>query len=103
MVSLAAQWRALGIQPDAVLGHSHGELAAAYVSGALSLRSAARVVTLRGKSLLTISGTGGMVSIGCPIQRIHALIEPWVHSISVAAQDGPGSIVVAGDSWHWTS
>ena len=44
MVSLAAQWRALGIQPDAVLGHSQGEIAAAYVAGALSLRDAAKVV-----------------------------------------------------------
>ncbi|HZN84003.1 MAG TPA: type I polyketide synthase, partial [Mycobacterium sp.] len=40
MVSLAAQWRALGIQPDAVIGHSQGEIAAAYVAGALSLREA---------------------------------------------------------------
>ena len=39
MVSLAAQWGALGLQPDAVLGHSHGEIAAAYVAGALSLRA----------------------------------------------------------------
>ena len=63
MVSLAAQWRALGIPPDAVLGHSQGEVAAAYVAGALSLRDAAKVVTLRSKAISAIAGDGGMVSI----------------------------------------
>ena len=96
MVSLAAQWRALGIQPDAVLGHSQGEIAAAYVAGVLSLRDAAKVVTLRSKAISAIAGTGGMVSISWPLQRVHALIEPWIQSISVAAQNGPSSTVVTG-------
>ncbi|RSM92774.1 hypothetical protein DMB42_52875, partial [Nonomuraea sp. WAC 01424] len=46
-VSLAALWRACGVEPDAVTGHSQGEIAAAYVSGALSLADAAKVVALR--------------------------------------------------------
>jgi polyketide synthase 12 len=98
MVSLAAQWRALGIQPDAVLGHSQGEIAAAYVAGALSLRDAAKVVTLRSKAISAIAGTGGMVSIPQPVERVHALIQPWRHSISVAAQNGPSSTVVTGNA-----
>ena len=89
MVSLAAQWRALGIQPDAVLGHSQGEIAAAYVAGALSLRDAAKVVTLRSRAISAIAGTGGMVSIPRPVERVLALIEPWAPSISVAAHNGP--------------
>ena len=68
MVSLAAAWRALGIQPDAVLGHSQGEIAAAYVAGGLSLRDAAKVVTLRSKAISAIAGTGGMVSIPRPVR-----------------------------------
>ena len=98
MVSLAAQWRALGIQPDAVLGHSQGEIAAAYVAGALSLREAAKVVTLRSKAISAIAGTGGMVSISRPVERVLALIEPWGRSISVAAQNGPSSTVVTGNA-----
>lgn len=98
MVSLAAQWRALGIQPDAVLGHSQGEIAAAFVAGALSLRDAAKVVTLRSKAISAIAGTGGMVSISRPVGRVHALIEPWAQSISVAAQNGPSSTVVTGNA-----
>jgi polyketide synthase 7 len=96
MVSLAAQWRALGIQPDAVLGHSHGEIAAAYVAGALSLRDAAKVVTLHGKAISAIAGTGGMVSIPRSVERVLTLVEPWGRSISVAAQNGPSSTVVTG-------
>ena len=56
MVSLAELWRSIGVRPDAVIGHSQGEIAAAYVAGALSLRDAARVVTLRSKLLLALSG-----------------------------------------------
>jgi polyketide synthase 12 len=98
MVSLAAHWRTLGIHPDAVLGHSHGEIAAAYVAGALSLRDAAKVVTLRSKVLGAIAGTGGMVSIRRPRERVFALIEPWCQSVSVAAQNGPSSTVITGNA-----
>ena len=93
---LAAQQRAQGIEPDAVLGHSEGEIAAAYVAGALSLRDAAKVVTLRSKAIRAIAGTGGMVSIARPVERVYALISPWGKSISVAAQNGPSSTVVTG-------
>jgi polyketide synthase 12 len=97
MVSLAAQWRdALGIHPDAVLGHSHGEIAAAYVAGGLSLASAARVVALRSRALSAIAGSGGMVMIRWPAERVLELIEPWHQSISIAAQDGPYSTVITG-------
>ena len=97
MVSLAAHLRALGIQPDAVLGHSQGEIAAAYVAGGLSLRDAAKVITVRSKAIRAIAGTGGMVSIPWPTQQVHALIDPWAQSISVAAQNGPSSTVVTGN------
>jgi polyketide synthase 12 len=50
MVSLAALWRSFGIEPDAVVGHSQGEIAAAYVAAALSLDDAAKVVALRSKA-----------------------------------------------------
>ncbi|WP_202914986.1 MULTISPECIES: type I polyketide synthase [unclassified Mycolicibacterium] len=98
MVSLAEQWCALGIRPDAVIGHSQGEIAAAYVAGALSLRDAAKVVTLRSKAIRAIAGTGGMVSVARPIDRVHALIERWGAAITVAAQNGPSSTVVTGNA-----
>ena len=97
MVSLAAQWRALGIHPNAVVGHWQGEIAAAYIAGALSLRNAAKVVTLGSKAISAIAGKGGMVSVPRPVQQVCALIEPWGGSISIAAQNGPSSTVVTGD------
>ncbi len=47
MVPLARTWQAAGVRPSAVVGHSQGEIAAAYIAGALSLEDAARVVALR--------------------------------------------------------
>ena len=60
MVSLAELWRSVGVAPDAVIGHSQGEIAAAYVAGALSLDDAAKVVALRSRLLVQLSGVGGM-------------------------------------------
>jgi polyketide synthase 12 len=98
MVSLAAQWRTLGIHPDAVLGYSHGEIAAAYVAGALTLRDAAKVITLRSRVIGANGGAGGMVLIRRPADRVFGLIGRWCHSLSVAAHNGPSSIVVTGSA-----
>ncbi|MCQ4043393.1 SDR family NAD(P)-dependent oxidoreductase [Streptomyces rubrisoli] len=97
MVSLAALWRSYGVEPAAVVGHSQGEIAAAYVSGALSLEDAARVVALRSKALLALSGRGGMVSVSLPVAEVAERVERWGGRVSVAAVNGPGSVVVSGD------
>ena len=94
MVSLAAQWRALGIHPDAVLGHSHGEIAAAYVAGGLSLRDAAVVVVQRAVAVSALAKTGGMAAIPWPVDRVLARIERWGQSIFVAAY---GPLLDIGD------
>ncbi|MFS4098070.1 acyltransferase domain-containing protein, partial [Streptomyces sp. AF1A] len=63
MVSLAAVWRSWGVEPAAVIGHSQGEIAAACVAGALSLRDAARVVALRSQVIArSLAGRGAMAS-----------------------------------------
>src|SRR5205823_14838320 len=63
MVSLAATWQAAGVAPDAVVGHSQGEIAAATVAGILSVEDGARVVALRSRALRVLAGRGGMVSV----------------------------------------
>ncbi|MBM7173643.1 SDR family NAD(P)-dependent oxidoreductase, partial [Streptomyces sp. G44] len=94
MVSLAEVWRSYGVQPAAVVGHSQGEIAAACVAGALSLDDAARVVALRSKAILALSGLGGMVSVALPVEQVR---ERLTEGLSVAAVNGPSSVVVSGD------
>ncbi|MEV8505696.1 type I polyketide synthase [Actinoplanes sp. NPDC051475] len=98
MVALAAVWESLGVVPDAVVGHSQGEIAAACVAGALSLADAARVVTLRSQAIAKLLPPGGgMASIGLPEDAVRALIEPWGDRLQVAALNGPSAVVVAGE------
>ncbi|WP_206793891.1 type I polyketide synthase [Amycolatopsis sp. MtRt-6] len=97
MVSLAEVWRAAGVAPDAVVGHSQGEIAAAVVSGALSLEDGARVVALRSKVLTALAGHGGMLSVAEPAEAVRERIAPWGDRLSVAAVNGPQSTVVSGE------
>ncbi|MEU1025526.1 SDR family NAD(P)-dependent oxidoreductase, partial [Streptomyces sp. NPDC005904] len=97
MVSLAEVWRAAGLVPSAVVGHSQGEIAAACAAGALSLEDGARVVTLRSRALLEITGEGGMVSLALSPDATRALLEPWDGRVFVAAVNGARSTVVSGD------
>ncbi|MBI0292990.1 SDR family NAD(P)-dependent oxidoreductase [Streptomyces sp. PRKS01-29] len=98
MVSLARLWRSVGVEPDAVMGHSQGEIAAACVAGALSLQDAAKVVALRSQAIAAgLAGRGGMVSVGLPVDQVKDRIAAWNGAISVAAVNGPGSVVVSGD------
>ncbi len=96
MVSLAALWRHHGVRPDAVVGHSQGEIAAAYVAGGLTLADAARVVALRSKAIAAIAGGGGMASVTATPTRLTPLLERWAGRISVAAVNGPASLLVSG-------
>ncbi|WP_308015680.1 SDR family NAD(P)-dependent oxidoreductase, partial [Streptomyces huiliensis] len=98
MVSLAALWRSVGVEPVAVVGHSQGEIAAACVAGGLSLEDGARVVALRSRALLEIAGEGGMVSLALPADQAEELAGRWDGRISVAALNGPRSTVVCGDA-----
>ncbi|MGA8544048.1 MAG: acyltransferase domain-containing protein, partial [Mycobacterium sp.] len=97
MISLAELWRSVGVRPDAVIGHSQGEIAAAYVAGGLSLRDAARVVTLRSKLLLALAGRGGMVSLACSAEHARELLAPFADRISIAAVNGRSAVVVSGE------
>ncbi|GHG48284.1 hypothetical protein GCM10017567_83600 [Amycolatopsis bullii] len=94
MVSLAELWRSHGVVPDAVVGHSQGEIAAAVVSGALSLEDGAKVVALRSRALRAIAGRGGMLAVGLPEDRVRDSLGA---GLVVAAVNGPSATVVSGD------
>ncbi|ALG12161.1 acyl transferase domain-containing protein [Kibdelosporangium phytohabitans] len=97
MVSLAELWRSLGVRPAAVVGHSQGEIAAACVAGVLSLADAARVVALRSKELLALAGAGGMVSVMAPADQVRPMLAQWEGRLSIAAVNGPATVVVSGE------
>nr|WP_281184503.1 type I polyketide synthase [Micromonospora halophytica] len=99
MVGLAAVWTSVGVRPDAVVGHSQGEIAAACVAGALSLEDAARVVALRSRAIAsTLSGRGGMASVALPEEDAATQLAPWADRVEIAAVNGPSSVVVAGEA-----
>ena len=83
--------------PDAVIGHSQGEIAAAYVAGALSLEDAARVVALRSRLLVRLSGAGGMVSLACGLPQAQELVAQWGDRLNIAAVNGVSAVVVSGE------
>ncbi|MFE4374022.1 type I polyketide synthase, partial [Streptomyces sp. NPDC056835] len=93
MVSLAELWRSLGVRPAAVVGHSQGEIAAACVAGALSLDDAARVVALRSRAILRLSGRGGMVSVLAPEEQVTGRLTD---GLQIAVVNGPEQVVVSG-------
>ncbi|WP_405145060.1 SDR family NAD(P)-dependent oxidoreductase [Sphaerisporangium sp. NBC_01403] len=96
MVSLAGLWRAAGVEPHVVVGHSQGEIAAATVAGALSLQDAARVVALRSRAIAGITGRGGMMSVAAPLDVVTSAVRPLAPHVAVAAYNGPRSVVVSG-------
>ncbi|MEL5961103.1 SDR family NAD(P)-dependent oxidoreductase, partial [Streptomyces sp. CLV115] len=98
MVSLAGLWQSYGVVPDAVVGHSQGEIAAAVVAGALSLEDGALVVALRSRAIVVLAGRGGMVSVALGVDRVRSYLERWPGEVAVAAVNGPSSTVVSGSS-----
>ncbi|MFI6581779.1 acyltransferase domain-containing protein [Embleya sp. NPDC050493] len=97
LVSLAEVWRSFGVAPDALVGHSQGEIAAAVVAGGLSLEDGARVVALRSRAIVALSGRGGMASVAEPVAAVSERLAGWGGRISVAAVNGPGQVVVSGE------
>jgi acyl transferase domain-containing protein/NAD(P)-dependent dehydrogenase (short-subunit alcohol dehydrogenase family)/acyl carrier protein len=98
-VALAQTWRALGVIPDAVVGHSMGEVAAAVAAGAISVADGARITCSRATLLRRISGQGGMLSLALSATATaDALAEsPQRYAgLSVAVDAGAGSTVVSG-------
>lgn len=97
-VALTALWRERGIEPAAVVGHSVGEVTAAYVAGVLSLEEAVKVSYHRSQIQQQAAGTGGMLAIGISAGRCAELLVPFDGLVSIAAINGPEAITLAGDT-----
>jgi polyketide synthase 12 len=97
MVALAGLWQACGVRPGVVVGHSQGEIAAAHVAGGLSLEDAARLVVSRSRALVKLMGQGGMVSVALSEQQVEQWLTRWADRVSLAAVNGPASVVLSGE------
>jgi len=96
-VALAALWRSWGIEPQAVVGHSMGEVAAAYVAGALSLDDAARVICRRSRLVKRTIGQGVMAAVELSMEEARRVLVGYEDRVSIAVNNGPTSTVLSGD------
>ena len=96
-VALAALWRAWGIEPTAVIGHSMGEVAAAHVAGALTLDEAARVICHRSRLMRRVRGRGAMATVELSVPDAWLALTGVEHLVSIAASNSSRSTVLSGD------
>jgi len=96
-VALAALWQSWGVTPDAVVGHSMGEPAAAYVAGILDLDGAARIISNRSRLMKRMSGRGAMAVVELTMEEAQREIAGHEGHLSIAVSNSPRSTVLSGD------
>ncbi|MBP5976712.1 SDR family NAD(P)-dependent oxidoreductase [Brasilonema sp. CT11] len=99
-VALAALWRSWGITPQAIVGHSVGEVAAAHIAGALSLSDAVQIIFHRSRVQATAAGKGKMLAVGLSQQEAERVLTGlgYESCVSIAAVNSPSAVTLAGDS-----
>ncbi len=95
-LGLTALWKSWGIRPKAVVGHSVGEIAAAYVAGAFSLEDAVLVVYHRSRLMQRVTGQGKMAAVGLSAEQAEVLANQYT-GLSVGAVNSPISTVLSGN------
>ncbi|MEV4750087.1 type I polyketide synthase [Streptosporangium sp. NPDC049248] len=96
-VALARLWRSWGFEPDVVVGHSMGEVAAAHVAGILDLDDAARIICGRSRLIRATSGRGAMAAVELSSERAQELIMKRRGTTVLAVSNSPVSCVLAGE------
>jgi acyl transferase domain-containing protein/acyl carrier protein len=97
-VGLLALWRSWGIESDAVLGHSVGEIAAAYAAGILNLEDAVKVIFHRSRTQEATAGKGKMVAVELGAQQAEQAVAEYRGRLAVAAFNAPTSVTLSGDA-----
>lgn len=99
-VALGKMWQAKGIEPDMVVGHSMGEVAAAYLAGIISIDEAANIICTRSKLMKQTSGQGAMAVTDLTLEEAQARIAGVSEYLSVAVQNSSQSTVISGSPDH---
>lgn len=94
-IGLGALWQSYDVQPDFVLGHSFGELAAAYLAGAISLETATRMIHARCQIREKLGVDGAMLAVGLGAADVAAVLGPDTN-IDIAAINGASAVTLAG-------
>ncbi|KDR63812.1 MULTISPECIES: non-ribosomal peptide synthetase/type I polyketide synthase [Streptomyces] len=94
---LAALWRSYGVTPDAVVGHSTGEIAAFHEAGVYSLEEAVGIAVHRSRLQHTLAGTGGMLAVSLSEEEAEHRVRPYADRVCVAAVNSPTGVTLAGD------
>jgi hybrid polyketide synthase/nonribosomal peptide synthetase FtdB len=97
-VGLAALWKSWGVSPAAVVGHSVGEYAAAYVAGAVQLEEGLRLVAERGRLMQSLPASGAMAVVMAEAARVSETLATEARSVAIASINGPGQTVLSGTS-----
>jgi acyl transferase domain-containing protein len=95
-IALGRYWRAVGLEPRLLLGHSLGEYAAACLAGVLTLSDTLRLVCARAQLLRDRCAPGRMLVVLAPEAEVRPLVEPWAEHVAIAAVNGPRQTVLAG-------
>jgi myxalamid-type polyketide synthase MxaE and MxaD len=100
-VALTKLWSSWGIVPAAIVGHSLGEICAAYTAGVLSLEEAIKVVVHRSRLMKTVEGKGKTAVVELPLQDVTDLLQ-GDRLVSAAGSNSPTSCVISGDTHRLT-
>ena len=95
-MALATLWKSWKIQPDAVIGHSMGEVAAMCQAGTLSLEDAACIICTRSKLMLNIEGQGEMAVVGISYEEAERWLLPWSDELAIGVHNSPQAVVFSG-------
>ncbi len=96
-VGLTALWRTWGVEPGAIVGHSVGEIAAAYTAGALTLADAVQVIYHRSRLQQTTAGQGTMLAVGLSVAEVATYLVPYQKEVAIGAINSPNSLTLAGN------
>ena len=94
--ALTELWRSWGVTPGAVLGHSVGQYAAACAAGVFSVEDGLRLISARGRLMARLPAGGAMAAVLADEARVRAAIADRTATVSIAAINGPKSVVISG-------